>query len=259
MPESDRPTVPNEACEHKVANHYHGTLVCHNLDLCRCDDCREANRRYERHRKSWLGEFPTAEPPLVDATPVVEHCRRLMDQGMGLKRIAEMAGVTHSVLGNVVYGRGGSEPRAAEKIRRDTARKVLALKLNLADGARVPKGEAVAIIEELEARGWSKAQIAKRLHPDARSLQIGKGLTIQAGKLRALRQLLLEPVPLRFHGPSGRMYDPSTDHVWRRIPESTHGVPSEWHPGSPVWLHEMRRGLKRAVEESIERHGRVAA
>lgn len=243
-----------------MATHHHGTLACHNLDLCHCGDCRSANRRYERLRKSWTSEFPTAEPPLVDAGPVVEHCQQLMEQGMGLKRIAEVAGVTHSVLGNVVYGRGGSEARAAEKIRRDTACKVLALKLDLADGAPVPKAEAMAILRELGARGWSKAQIAKRVtRSGAHQLQIGKGPTIQAGKLRALRRLTLEPVPLRYHGPSGKMYDPSTDHKWRRIPETTPGVPSEWQPGSPVWLDEMRRGLKKAVEESIERHGRVAA
>lgn len=252
MPETDRPTTVNEACDHPVATHYHGTLACYNLDLCRCDDCRGANRRYEKLRSSWVGEFPKVQPPLVDAAPVVEHVTRLMDQGMGMKRIGEVAGVSPSVIGNVVYGRGGSEARAAERLRRETAEKVLAVELDLADGAKVPKAEAVRIVKELRARDWSKSAIAKRLGSD--TFQFAKGPFVQAGTLRALRKLLLEPVPLRKHGPTGKMYDPSTDHEWQTIRETTHGVPSEWRPGSPVWLAEMRRGLWQAVREARERN-----
>ena len=260
MPDSDRPTERNTTCAHPVADHWHGTLVCHNMDLCRCDDCRAANRRYERLRKSWIGEFPRTPPPFVDPGPVIEHIQELRGQGMGMKRIAEVAGVAASAIGHIIYGRRGSEARAAEKMRRVTAERILAVELDLADGAKVPRAEADQIVDELQARGWWKAEIGRRVHGEqAVSLQIGRGREVMAGTIRTLRVLLDEPVPLKVHTPTGKLYRPKTDHKPRQVPTVTPGVPDDWTPRSDPWLKEMRLGLKKAVEVSYTRHGRFAA
>ena len=226
------------------------------MDYCRCDECRAANSRYEKHRRSWLGEFPKRKPPLVDAAPVVEHVEGLRDRGMGLKRIADKAGVAASAIGNVVYGRGGSEPRAATQMYRETAEKILAVELDLANGAKVDATEAWQIIDELVERGWSKAEIGRRLHgPSAVSLQLSES-QIFAGNLRALRRLQYEPTPERVHNPTGQTYQPNPDRRHKYIAPSTPGVPDEALPRAH-WLAVMRRGLREALKASTEDHGKV--
>ena len=121
---------------------------------------------------------------------------------MGSKRIARKAGVPESLIGNIVWGR---KNRAAKRIRRETERKILAVELDYAGGAKVPKAEALAIIDELLARGWTKTAIGKRVHgPQALSLQVAKGAdSVFASTLTTLRQLLVEPVPDRLYSRGG--------------------------------------------------------
>lgn len=258
MRETDSPTIPNQACEHPRVTHYHGTRACYTLDGCRCRDCQAARKRYDRRRSKWIGEFPTLPPARVDAEPIRAHLHDLMEQGMGAKRIAHVSGVPHGAVSKLLYGDyvRGSQP--SKKISRRNAEKLLALELDLADGAPVPKDEAVAIVDELVARGWSKSAIAQRIvGPSARSLQIGRGPTVQAGTIRALRPLLHERVPPRTHAPTGKKYHVNVDHEWQHVAPSTPGVPIDWKPGSAEWLRVMRAGLKSAVEDSIRRHGRI--
>jgi len=256
MPTSDRPTTLNVACRHPVANHRHGTLVCYNMDLCRCQECTAANRRYERHRKSWAGPFPTTSSALVPVADVRDHVTNLMVQGMGLKRIAQLAGVAASAVGHVVYGRGGSQARPATKMRRATAEKLLAVELDLADGAKIHAGEALQIVGELQLRGWTKAEIGRRVHtPNAVALQIGSN-QIMAGTLRALRPLLYEPVPPRVHSPTGQTYNPATHREHQTVEFATPGVPPTpelLQAKREHWLQEMRTGLAEALEASRHR------
>lgn len=256
---TDTPTRPNTACEHRLAVHYHGTRASYSLDGCRCGDCQTARKRYDRHRSKWVGEFPTVLSPRVNAEPVRQHLQTLMAEGMGPKRISAVSGISHGAVSKLLYGDYNGRP-PSKTITRKNADTLLGLELDLADGARVNGREATAIVTELVARGWTKRAIAARIgdNPNPNGLQIGRTSTVLAGTVRRLRQLLLEPVPLRRHS-TGRMYKANVDHTPRHIPENTHGAPSDWYPGSPVWLAEMRSGLKQAVEQSYDRHGRVAA
>jgi transcriptional regulator with XRE-family HTH domain len=226
----DNPTAPNDACGHKIADHWHGTNACYVLDRCRCEPCRTAARLYWHVRRQWAREFPYVDPPLVDADPVRAHVDRLVAAGMGRKRIAEVSGVPHGAIWKLMEGdpQRGSPPSV--KVRRETAQAILDCPYTIADGARVDATEARAIIAELVARGWAKAEIARRVTgPDAYSLQVAKkgARTVQAGKLRALRALLIEPVPMRVHGPTGKLYQPKPGYRHRRIPANTPGVPPE--------------------------------
>lgn len=223
MSATDRPTIPNVDCDHKIADHVHGTHACYVLDQCRCTDCSAANARYERSRAVWLAGVKPH--PYTNARPVKAHVKALMDQGMGLKRIAVVSGVPHGALWKLVYGKKTKgRKRPSKQVRRDTARKLLATRLDLAAGAKVPAGEAWEIVDELRARGWWNAAIARELvGPGAASLQLSRQ-TVEAGNLARLRELLYEPVPLRLHQPTGRMYQPKPKRPPRDVDFTTPGV-----------------------------------
>lgn len=215
---TDLPTVPNDGCAHKVADHRHGTHACYALDGCRCEDCRNARIRYETQRTIWhAGVRPG---PFVDAESVRRHVLGLMDGGMSLKRVAERSGVANGTLWRLIYGRNG---RPTRRVTRDVARRLLAVELELADGAKVPAAEAHEIVAELVARGWSKAEIGRRVHgPQAVALQLGdRFVTVRT--LVVLRGLLDELVPPRPHG--CHLPPPPPNRTPRDVPPSTPGVP----------------------------------
>lgn len=216
----------------------HGTHACYVLNKCRCDECRRARTEYERQRSRWHGEFPRTPPPLVDPGPARRHVKKLMAQGMGHKRIAEVAGLPSSLTGALIWGR---YDRATKKIRRQTAEKLLAVELDLADGAKVPGEEAKAIIAELFARGWTKAEIGRRVHgPHAKSLQAARNGMVFAGTLRTLRELLEEPVPLRKY--RGDIYYQPKGRPPRAVPRTTPGMGDP--PLEPVESDTPRGNLR---------------
>lgn len=242
----------NESCTHKVATHVHGTHACYVLDRCRCTDCTTARREYEQKRKQWTGPYPRILPPRVDAAPVRDHVHSLMEQGMGLKRIGKIAGVAHGAVSKLVYGDylRGSPP--SKTVTRINATKLLAVQLDLADGAQVDATEARLLIAELVARGWCKAEIGRRVHgPHAYALQAARGRKVFAGTLRTLRRLQDEPVPERRH-PRGSTYPVHTDHKWTRIPATTPGIPAPLLDDT-TWLRIMREGLRTALDATYRR------
>jgi hypothetical protein len=120
----------------------------------------------------------------------------------------------------------------------------------------VDSAEAWLIVDELLARGWWKAEIARRVTgPDALSLQMGDR-QVFAGTLRILRGLQLEPVPKRYHSPTGQWLTPKRDHKPRLIDPTTPGVPISPDLAALVralWLQDMRRGLAEALAIAQER------
>ncbi|HEY7822142.1 MAG TPA: hypothetical protein VIG24_04890 [Acidimicrobiia bacterium] len=254
MSVTDRPTVPNDACQHKVATHLHGTRACYTLDGCRCDECQDARKRYDRHRARWTGEFPLTQSPYVDAEPVRRHLNRYIGHGMSTRRIAELTGVPNGAIGKLIYGIPKEGRPPSRQIRRENADRLLACPFDVADGARVDAREAKAIVAELVARGWAKAEIGRRLTgPQARSLQAVRTETVTAGNLRALRRLLALAVPQRVHGPTGKLYTPQTDHRWRHIEPNTHGVPPD--PDAPAFLAQAKGKLRCGIcDEPLATH-----
>lgn len=152
-----------KACLHKRANHQHGTYACYVLDGCKCLPCAKASSDYESNRKRQVayGRWNN----LVDAEPARQHVRQLMDQGMGLKRIVVVSEVAQGLLWKLMYGKRQADgtQRKSSRIRRETETKILAVRLDLADGARVPSIGAVRRLQALVAIGWSQSKIARRL------------------------------------------------------------------------------------------------
>lgn len=157
---TDRTPKP---CHHKQANHRHGTYACYTLDACRCEPCAAAVREYEQNRirQQAYGRWDN----LIDAQPARDHVRSLMDQGMGLKRICAVGGASTGQLWKLLYGKkkpdGTRTP--SKRIRKDVAARLLAIELDLADGAVVSHVGTTRRVRALVALGWSQSKIAERL------------------------------------------------------------------------------------------------
>jgi transcriptional regulator with XRE-family HTH domain len=179
-------------CAHPQAQHQHGTHACYVHDACRCLACRAANRAYEndRVRQHLYGRWNG----LVDATPAREHILALMAQGMGLKQIVKVSGVSSGAFSKLIYGslnRSG-ERAPSRRITPATAERVLAVKLQLADNARIPSLGAARRLQALVALGWSQHKIATRLGilpANFTPLILGRQTLITARHDRAVRAL----------------------------------------------------------------------
>ena len=146
---------------------------CYHLHRCGCAPCREAARLREQHRRKQIayGRYDTG---LVDLTPVREHIEKLRAYGIGWKRVAELAGLGHTVVETIIYGhktRGGLNKR----VKRETAEKILAVKAipeNLRPGALVPAIGAQRRVQALVCNGWSLSQVAKRIGMEPTNFQL---------------------------------------------------------------------------------------
>lgn len=148
-------------CDCPRARHDHGDNVMYVHHKCRCSVCKTANRDRERARaRAKL----YGRNRLTDAEPARVHVRELMAAGMGIKRIAEVAGMTANRIGELLYGRGGKDPRPPRKqISKVLESKLLAVKLDLADGANTDSLGSIRRLRALVAMGWSQSRLAQRL------------------------------------------------------------------------------------------------
>lgn len=159
-------------CNHKRANHQHGTHACYVLDRCRCIPCAVANTDYERDRakRHAYGQFDT----FTDAQPVRVHVLGLMMQGVGLKTISRTSGVSTGTLGKLIYGhpRPDDTRRFTRRVLRETAEKLLAVTEDALAPSRnipVPIG-ASRRVQALIACGWSVQLLAARSGVDRQRL-----------------------------------------------------------------------------------------
>lgn len=159
---------------------------------CRCDECRAANSAYERERKR------REVPPYVSATRAREHIAWLSEQGVGLKRVAKVSGVSQGALWKLMYGKrlpnGGQQP--SKRIRPETEAAILGvMPAHQAGGSRVPAGPVWEDINVLLSRGWTKRSIARAIgNPDANALQVGTQVVTRRNA-DAIHALLDQPVP----------------------------------------------------------------
>lgn len=153
-------------CLHKRANHQHGTYACYVLDNCHCPPCSAANSMYERNRvrQQAYGRWDN----LVDAEPVRRHVKQLMAAGIGLKRIATVAGVTYSSAGALIYGhpRAGGATTPTQRISKRNAEKLLAVqpvRENYSSTAGVDPTGTHRRIHALIACGWSMSKLGEQI------------------------------------------------------------------------------------------------
>lgn len=151
---------PRRPCTHPLARHEHGTRNAYVLDRCRCRRCRDANAAYERqHAKDKAYGRPHR---YVDAQPVRDHLAALAAAGMGWQRAARAAGITSGgVMTKLLFGVDGKPP--SRRVTRATADALLAVRLDVADGARVDATGTVRRLRALIAAGWTGTALAGRL------------------------------------------------------------------------------------------------
>lgn len=105
---------------------------------------------------------------LVDAAPVRKHLRRLSRAGVGYKSVAIAADVGRTTLAGILSGK-------KTRIRKRAAQRVLAVTAEaVADHALVDAAATWRLIEKLLARGFTSAELARRLGMKTPAIQIGK-------------------------------------------------------------------------------------
>lgn len=197
-----------QPCLHKRANHQHGHYATYVLDRCRCWPCVEASTGWKRNqtRKQAQGRWQ----PYVDAAPARRHLIQLSASGMGWKRVAEQAGLSSSVVCSLLYGKG--ERRPSQKVRRETAEAVLAVRLDLAPGTLVDATGTWRRLQALVAIGWPRQHLAARLYQGgARGLQFHK-IRVQLSTAEKVKNLYeeLQNTP----GPSARARNDAIRKGW---------------------------------------------
>lgn len=132
------------------------------LDGCRCYTCAAARSAYDENRDRAIA-YGTWHP-WVDAAPVRAHVEHLRSCGLGLRRIAAVAGVERSTLIGLMNGKPGRAP--ASKVRPATALRILDVQPtldNLGGAAVIDATGTTRRLRALVAQGWSQAKLGARL------------------------------------------------------------------------------------------------
>ena len=182
-------------CTHKQARHQHGTRACYVLDKCRCRPCARANAENQRRVERLTG-YGTWQP-YVDAQPARDHIEQLRAAGMGLKRIATAASLSHSTLTKLVYGKrmpdGTYQPTAG--VRPDTEQRILAVTAHidtLGAHALVDGTGTRRRLQALVALGWSQRKLSIALDVGHDGSNFGRLIgapVVHAATARAVRDL----------------------------------------------------------------------
>ncbi|MGY5884761.1 helix-turn-helix domain containing protein [Modestobacter lacusdianchii] len=150
-------------CPHPQARHQHGTRAAYVRDRCRCTDCTAANTAGSRSvtRERLYGRWH----PYVDVGPVREHIAALRAAGIGVERIARLAGISVSHIRELAQnGRGDSS--GTQRVRPNTATRVL--RIGIDDASRAPRSRVDATgtrrrLRALIAVGWPAELLAAQL------------------------------------------------------------------------------------------------
>ncbi|MFD2093354.1 helix-turn-helix domain containing protein [Blastococcus deserti] len=170
-------------CSHLQARHRHGTRAAYVKDRCRCTDCTAANTAASRERI--YGRWQ----PYVDAGPVRQHIAALRAAGIGVERIAQLAGISVSHIRALAqHGRGDSP--GTQKVRPSTATRVLSIgidDLNRAPHSRVDATGTRRRLQALVAIGWPTELLAAQLGRRPTSLR--RSMTSQSVTARTAHEV----------------------------------------------------------------------
>jgi hypothetical protein len=150
-------------CSHPQARHRHGTRAAYVKDCCRCPDCTAANTAASRAatRERTYGRWH----PYVDAGTVREHIAGLRTAGIGVERIAQLAGLSVSHVRQLAeHGRAGLP--TTQRVRASTAARVLSVDID--DASRAPHSRVDATgtrrrVQAFMATGWTLELLAGQL------------------------------------------------------------------------------------------------
>ncbi len=155
----------------------HGTYPKYVIERCGCEPCRQANRDYERRRGRAMARPDEVWLPFAPAGPARRHLARLAEQGVGLKTVSALSGVSHGALTKIVYGDRARGQKPSRRVRPETLAAILGVEVDQAQGAqKVPAGPTWVLLDELLAAGYTKAFLGRELGSTAAppSLQVGR-------------------------------------------------------------------------------------
>lgn len=174
-------------CTHPRARHRHGTRAAYVKDRCRCTDCTAANTAASRTatRERIYGRWH----PYVDAAPVRAHLAALRAAGIGVERIAQLAGLS---VGHVrqLAGTGHDGGPTTQRVRPSTATRIL--RIDIANVSRAPRSLVDATgtrrrLQALIAIGWPVELLAEDL--DRRPSSLRRSMTSQSITARTARDV----------------------------------------------------------------------
>ncbi len=150
-------------CTHPQASHQHGTRAAYVRDRCRCTDCTAANTAasHTATRERVYGRWH----PYVDATPVRDHIAALRTAGIGVERIAQLAGLSVSHIRQLAEHIHSGSP-ATHRVRPSTAARVLCVGINNSSWAPSSRVDATGTRRRLQALiaiGWAPELLAAEL------------------------------------------------------------------------------------------------
>jgi hypothetical protein len=177
-------------CRHRGRPHRHGTRTAYVKDQCRCTQCRAANSDASKtaYRDHVLGR----SAPFIDASPVRSHIETLRKAGIGVERIARLAGISSSHVRELVpHARTGRRP--IQRVRPQTAQRLLAIAVTDANRAARSHVDATGTrrrLEALVAVGWTQQALAVELGRSTNSLNRSMtSETVTAGTARQVGEL----------------------------------------------------------------------
>lgn len=143
-----------------MTTHPHGDARRYRYSKCRCDKCRAANAREMNLYRMRVASGQ--HRPDVDAEPVRRHVQRLRREGLGVQRIAQLAGVSGQVLQALLYGHPSLGLPPSRKMRAANADKILAVHA----GRKPGRGWILATgtrrrMQALAAVGWPLSWLEK--------------------------------------------------------------------------------------------------
>ncbi|HAP90688.1 MAG TPA: hypothetical protein DCR15_13550 [Arthrobacter bacterium] len=182
-------------CTHKRANHQHGTPEAYILDKCRCTPCGDAaaSRESRRRKLKAYGRYDTGR---VDASEVRSHLKTLASYGIGLKRIAKLAGVSNATIGKIIYGDPSRNMPPRARVERHVHDAVLAVKPSLQALSGAVSVDSVGTLRRIQGLVWlgySISYVADRIGVNASSLhRTMLHTSVQASTARAVSKLYIE-------------------------------------------------------------------
>lgn len=224
----------------------HGTLSGRKYHKCTCPPCVEAGRAYARrvHRQRGYGTWQ----PLVDAEPVREHVLTLIDAGINLKRVGQLAGVTHSVVERLVYSVSG-RPRTA-RLRPDIAEKLRTVPAIPSPRHRVDGAPTRRRVQALVAAGWNTQTLAPHfgLHP-RHANELLRARSVLLSTAQAVAQAYARLAEL----------DPVAEGVapWVALRSQRQGAKNGWPPPA-AWIDDDLDAAEESAPEPLTRAQCVA-
>lgn len=159
---------------------------------CPCTDCRAGMAAYSRHLRRMRAYGRT---DWTSTDEVRAHIQRLMDAGMGVRTIAQLADVEMGAISRTLYSVAGRPPQT--RMRIDRAQRILAISVPRLVGVTGARRR----LQALGAIGWDLRALERESGINRMSLQ-----KVRSGQTSATRGDLAQRI--------GQLYD----RLWDQAP-----------------------------------------